>query len=164
MKRTFAVGALTAALALTATSFAGADPATVGPTGYKGLHMGQSAADGEATGLLVDKQPDGACTRYYLAPSEGGQDRAGGVWFDRNQGLVLLSGTDRTHTPEGITVDSTLDQVRHAYPDLVQLPPPEDHVYTTEVPGHPNLHYRFAISNVQTVNDYGINASSLGAC
>lgn len=164
MKRMFTAGALAAAFALTGAVTAGADPATISPDGYKGLHFGQTAAQGEATGLLTSKQVNGACTRYYLKPSEGRENVGGGVWFDRDRGLVLLSGTERTHTPEGITMGSTLDQVRQAYPGVRPLPPPEDYVYTVEIPGHPGLQYRFAVDEQQRVRDYDVNADDLRAC
>lgn len=164
MKRMFAVtGALAAALAFAGTATAGADTATLGPDGYKGLHPGQTTAEAEATGLLVDKQQNGGCTRYYLNPSEGQQNVGGGVWIDQQAGLVLLSGTERTHTPEGITMGSTLDQIRKAYPDLKPVPP-QDFVYDTQVPGHPELHYRFAVDDQQRVRDYDLDTGSLGAC
>jgi len=162
MRKTFAAGALAAALALAGTATAGAGGATIGPDGYKGLHLGQTAAEAEATGLLVDRQP-GECTRYYLNPSEGTQNPGGGVWIDQRVGLVFVSGTERTHTPEGITMGSTLDQVREAYPQLRPVPP-TDYVYTADVPGHPGANYRFAVDEQQRVRDYGVNADDMGTC
>lgn len=162
MERAFAAGALATALALAGAVTAGADTATIGPEGYKGLHLGQTSAEAEATGLLVDEQP-GECTRYYLNPSEGQQNIGGGVWIDRNAGLVFVSGTERTHTPEGITMGSTLEQVRQAYPNLRPVPP-SGYVYTTEVAGHPNANYRFAVDDQQRVRDYGVHADDMGTC
>lgn len=164
MKRAFAAaGVLAAALALTGTAATAGTDTNLGPHGYKGLQIGQNTTEAEATGLLVDKQVQGDCTRYYLDPAEGKQHPGGGVWVDKKTGVVLISGTDRTHTPEGITMGSTLDQVRKAYPALKPVPP-QDFVYDTTVPGHPELRYRFAVDEQQRVTDYGLNTPSIGAC
>lgn len=164
MKRAFAAaGVLAAALALTGTAATAGTDTTLGPHGYKGLQIGQTTSEAEATGLLVDKQVNGGCTRYYLNPSEGKQNPGSGVWVDQKAGVVLIGGTDRAHTPEGITMGSTLDQVRKAYPALKPVPP-QDFVYDTAVPGHPELRYRFAVDEHQRVSDYDVNTGDIGAC
>lgn len=134
----------------------------LGPAGYKALHIGMSEAQAKRTGLLVDRQP-GACTAYYLRPSEGKPNPGGGVFIGKGRGIVAISGTDKIHTPEGIGMGSSRGQVASAYPKLRPTPTPPDYVYTTSVPGHSPHKYRFAIVD-GSVTDFGLEAANLGSC
>ena len=128
-----------ATVALATTLLIGGTPAeaqeepTLGPEGYKTLHIGQPGGDAEATGLLVNKQSDG-CDRYYLHPDEGEQNIGSGVFIDPTLGVVVIGGTTESTTPEGVGMGSTLEDVQAAYPDLAPLPP-TDFVYNAQVPG-----------------------------
>lgn len=167
-----AVGVLVATVVLATVVVGGGTPAQaqadapekpiLGPEGYKTLHIGQPGPDAEATGLLVNKQP-GACTFYYLHPDEGEQNIGSGVFIDPTLGVVMIGGTTRSHTPEGIAMGATLEAVRGAYPDVTPVPP-TDFVFSAGVPGHAELRYRFAFNGTGRVSDFALHAENMGAC
>lgn len=178
MKRafTFATGAMlttvlaTTALGPTTAAAAPADTpeptglAQLGPTGYKSLRLGQQQEQAEATGLLVDKQTfASACTMYYLRPEEGQQNVGSGVWIDDQRGVVMISTTDRSRTPENIGLGSTLKQARAAYPKLRQNPE-TDFVYTTPTPGNAHATYALAVDKVDRLADLTLSAEDMGSC
>lgn len=141
-----------------------ADDVVLGPDGYKTLRLGQSQADAEATGLLVDKEPGQTCVFYRLRPEEGQQHPGSGVFVDPAKGVVMIGGTDRSHTPEGIKLRSAKDQVKAAYPDLSPAPP-GDFVFTAAAVGsETGAKYRFAFKPNERVNDFGLENADLGGC
>lgn len=166
MKRAFGVAATIAA----ALTLGGSLPASaestgepiLGPEGYKSLYIGQSGDEAEATGLLVDKRP-GPCDRYYLHPDEGEQNVGSGVFIDPELGVVLIGGTTKSHTPEGIGMGSSLEEIRAAYPDLTPVPP-TDYVYEADVPGFEEHQYRFAVDESDRVTDFVLHAEEAGQC
>lgn len=166
MKRALAAGgALAAAIALTSGSAASvaSDEPILGPEGYKTLELGQSEQEAEATGLLVDRQQPEECILYRLRPEEGKPNPGGGVFVDPQLGVVMIGGTDKIHTPEGIGFGDPLDQVRANYPDLEPVPE-NDFVYTAGVPGHDGLEYRFAVDEADLVSDFSLEGPDGGSC
>lgn len=134
----------------------------LGPDGYKGLRLGQSQQEAEQTGLLVDKQHSPGCDFYYLAPSEGKPNPGSGVFIEPTKGVVVIGGTDKIKTPEGVTIGTTLNQVKAAYPDLEQV---GDYLYETPVPGGSSgERYRIAVNEEQQVSDFALQAADRGTC
>lgn len=157
-----ATGLVLALLGCGAATPAQADGSTLGPSGYKTLHLGQSAADAKATGLLVDEQK-GACDMYYLRPAEGQPNVGGGVWVAPELGVVMISGTSKSHTVEGIGMGDSLAEVRSAYADLRPLAG-SDFVFRAATPGNRDAYYRFAFDADHRVADFSLESADMGAC
>lgn len=162
--------ALTSLVAAAATTalLAGAAQAApggvLGPTGYKGLHLGQSEADAEATGLVLDKEPYKACDYYRMNPSEGQQNPGSGVFISPTEGVQLIGGTTLSHTPEGITLGTPREQVERAYDQLTPVPP-FDWVVVTDVPNEGSGHkYRFAFDENGRVSDFDLETADPRDC
>jgi len=138
--------------------------AVLGPHGYKSLRLGQSEHAAEKTGLLVDKQPAKGCDFYYLKRSEGRPNVGGGVFVDHSRGVVVISGTNRSRTPEGITMGSGLKRVKAAYPGLAPVRH-YDTVYESSVPhGTSGSRYRFAVDEHNRVTDFALEATGRARC
>ena len=164
MRRSLAVvGAVVAALALAGGTAGAAEAPVLGPDGYKDLELGQSEQEAVDTGLLVDREQPGDCIFYRLRPEEGKPNPGGGVFIDPHLGVVMIGGTDKIRTPEGVGFGTPLQEVRESYPDLQQQPG-SDFVYETDVPEHPELQYTFAVDEGELVSDFGLEAPSMGAC
>jgi hypothetical protein len=140
------------------------DARVLGPQGYKKLRLGQSERAAEKTGLLVDKERGSGCDFYYLKRSEGRPNVGGGVFVERSGGVVVISGTDKSRTPEGITMGSSLKEVRAAYPGLSPVGR-YDSVYESSVPhGESGSHYRFSVDENDRVRDFALEATDRGEC
>ena len=167
MRKRFVVAA--SVLAMTfgvagAASAAPADEPVLGPQGYKDLFLGQDEAAAEATGLLVGKQPGEGCDFFDLPASEGRPNVGGGVFVEPSKGVVVITGTDKIRTPEGITMGSKLDEVEGAYPELAPVEP-YDFVYDTPAPGgQAGERYRFAVDEDGLVADFAVEAADRGTC
>ncbi len=167
MKRIIATAATAGLLLLTplgsATASAEAPGGGVlGPTGYKTLHLGQSEHAAEQTGLLVDKKAGGGCAVYHLRPAEGKPNPGGGVFIESRKGVAMITGTNRIHTPEGVTMGTGLDRVKAAYPRLKKI---DDWIFETAVPGGKHgERYRFAFDERNTVSDFALEAADRGRC
>lgn len=164
----------TAAEALTAVdgdSSASAAESTLGPDGYKSLQLGMSEEEAVDTGLLTDGEKVGACTWFYLDPSEGAQNPGAGVVVSPTHGVVSIPGTESTQTPEDITMGSvgtetgsTTEQIEDSYDrytvDKTGLLP----LYTAPTPGNSEAHYLFAIGDDDRVKDMALTADDDGEC
>ncbi|QGK70773.1 hypothetical protein GIY23_15730 [Allosaccharopolyspora coralli] len=164
-KRSVMAGvAVAAACALGGGVAQAADDAVVGPDGYKTLHLGQSLAEAEATGLLVGKQVGENCTYYSLRPEEGQSNPGSGVFVDPAEGVVFIGGTSLSRTPEHVTLGTARSDVEAAYEDLTPVPP-QDWIVETDVPGgEPGSKYRFAFDQAEAVSDFGLRAANTGGC
>jgi hypothetical protein len=112
----------------------------LGPTGLKGLELGQSLEDAQATGLLGPKSSDsGGCGVYELTD-------------DRVTGSVYVSTTvqaimaDPTETPEGVGSGWTIAQAKAAYPDLDEVAAEAGHA-VVPVPGNASATYNLYFSD-----------------
>ncbi|MFE7117104.1 hypothetical protein ACFU99_17005 [Streptomyces sp. NPDC057654] len=167
MKRIIATAATAGLLLLTplgstAASAAAPDGGVLGPDGYKSLHLGQSERAAEQTGLLVDKKGGGGCSVYHLRPSEGKPNPGGGVFIESRKGVAMITGTDRIHTPEGVTMGTSLDRVKAAYPRLKKI---DDWIFETPVPGaRHGQRYRIAFDDQDQVSDFALEAADRGRC
>lgn len=136
----------------------------LGPQGYKKLQLGQSERAAEKTGLLVDKERGSTCDFYYLKRSEGRPNVGGGVFVDRSEGVAVISGTNRSRTPEGVAMGSGLKKVKAAYPGLSPVKH-NDSVYQSPVPhGESGSHYRFSVDEHDKVSDFALEATDTGKC
>ncbi|XVU25338.1 hypothetical protein ACQPZJ_50585 [Actinoplanes sp. CA-054009] len=90
-------------------------PVTVlGPTGLGKLQIGMSHAEAEATGLVVAGEGENGCGSWILdLPNAGGPT----VGYSP-LGVVSIPAYGKVATPEGIRINSSLDAVERAYPDL----------------------------------------------
>ncbi len=163
-RNVLAVVAVAATCALGGGVAQAADDAVVGPDGYKTLHLGQSLAEAEATGLLVGKQVGENCTYYSLRPEEGQSNPGSGVFIDPAEGVVFIGGTSLSRTPEDITLGTTRSDVEAAYENLTPVPP-HDWIVETDVPDdEAGSKYRFAFDEAGSVSDFGLRASETGGC
>lgn len=108
-------GALTLSLAVSAPASA-AEP-KLGPYGYGKLKIGQTKAQARKTGLITIKRKDG-CTGFDLKAHRTPRDQVGG-YISEKYGVVAIFATAKAmRTPRGITLGSTKNQVKKAYPSL----------------------------------------------
>lgn len=161
------IGTAVAALALSplgaSASAAPSDDRTIGPAGYKDLRLSMPEYRASSTGLLTDRQDNGQCNFYYLRSSEGKPNPGGGVFVSETNGVVMIAGTDKTHTPEGIGFGTPFHQVDDAYPELTPADG-MDWIFETSVPGNPDAKYRFAFSESGKVSDFALTAKDTGGC
>ncbi|MFL6142749.1 MAG: hypothetical protein ACJ72N_12890 [Labedaea sp.] len=90
----------------------------IGPSGYAGLTLGMTAAQAEATGLLVpNAQPlsSKGCKGYDYkgAPS---QPNHYAVLISETRGLVRVAGRADAVTPEGLVVGASESDLKRLYP------------------------------------------------
>ncbi|HVX43391.1 MAG TPA: DUF4232 domain-containing protein [Mycobacteriales bacterium] len=147
------------------------DDKTVGPYGYKGLQLGMSKQEAEQTGLITDPEKIGACTWYYLKPSEGKPNPGDGVVISPTRGVVNIPGTDVTHTPEGISMGSISDhagstdaQIAAVYPQRTVDPDQPFTVYDAPAPGNASAHYVLAMGDDHRVKDMSLASNDGGGC
>lgn len=164
----------TAAEALTAVdggSSSAAEESTLGPDGYKSLQLGMTEEEAVDTGLLTEPQEIGACTWFYLDPSEGAQNPGAGVVVSPTRGVVSIPGTESTQTPEGITMGavgtetgSTTGQIEDGYDRYAVDKTGPVPLYTAPTPGNSEAHYLFAIGDDDRVKDMALTADDDGEC
>jgi len=121
--------------------------------GYGALKLGMPEAAAEATGLLTDREP-GKCDAYYFVPAEGSMPRSSGVFISPASGVNRIGATSKTRTPQEIWRGSTLDDLRDAYPGLVQ-DSGQDWIYRAPAPGNTAAEYSFVVENNQ-VEDFAL--------
>ncbi|MEV4130015.1 hypothetical protein [Nocardia sp. NPDC049707] len=89
-------------------------PTVLGPLGFGKLRLGMSRSEAEATGEIAtfdDTDDPPGCGRYTA--------RAGWQGFtNKGEIVAIMPGRLPIRTPEGITVGSTVDEVRATYPAL----------------------------------------------
>ncbi|MQA10927.1 MAG: hypothetical protein GEU98_20700 [Pseudonocardiaceae bacterium] len=158
-----AIAAIAVAPLSGSASAAQVDENAVGPHGYQDLQLNMPENQANATGLLVDRQAEGKCHYYYLRPSEGKPHPGSGVFVSETKGVVMIGGTDQTHTPEGLGFGDHFAEVKAAHPTLHSTDDPS-WVYTAPVPGNPDAQYRFAFSEEGTVSDFGLEAKDMAEC
>lgn len=175
--------AVLAALGLMATATAGQahaqgpedatsqDERTLGPNGYQTLKLGMSKKEAVATGLITDPEKVGDCTWYYLKPSEGAPNPGNGVVISPTRGVVNILGTDKMHTPEGITMGSvdddegsTADEIENSYLKYTVDKTGPVTTYTAPAPGNKEAHYLFALGDGDKVKDMALATDDDGGC
>ncbi|WP_144121900.1 hypothetical protein [Catellatospora sichuanensis] len=126
-----------------------ADALLLGPTGYGRLRLGMTQAQAAATKLitpLAGKQS--GCYRYaHLvgSPATGEHDIAGRLFFSETLGLAAIYAYSGVKTPEGITVGSTFDELRRAYPSWESVSGDKDGRGYVRVPGNAEAIYRIEV-------------------
>lgn len=87
----------------------------LGPSGYGALRLGMSFQAAKATGMLAGAgTPPTSCTEYLL--KEGASEIAA-VYISPTDGILRFTARG-AHTPQEITVGSSMAQLRAAYPNL----------------------------------------------
>ena len=122
----------------------------LGPDGFGKVKLGMTTAQALATAQIgMDRGGLPAC---HTATETGAvPGRGGGVWISTALGVAKIGSFRGVRTPQGIGLRASLDEVRHAYPDVrveterdmgdgaIDM---DDH-YRASVPGNPNAGYRF---------------------
>jgi hypothetical protein len=117
----------------------------IGPTGFRGLTLGQSLEDAQATGMLnPTPEVNGGCSIYELVSD----DRVTGHVYV-NAGTVQAIEANPTQTPQGVGPGWTFAQVHTEYGEFSEGGP---YVLVT-VPGNPYAHFhlKFTDGKVTTV-------------
>lgn len=90
----------------------------IGPTGLGTLKIGMTVSQAKATGLITNYEaydgPEGC--GYSKLKGAGGS--AGAVTHSPQLGVVAIQGYGKMHTPEGIGLGDTLDEVKQTYSDF----------------------------------------------
>jgi len=127
----------------TNTSTPGLAFPVLGPTGFRGLELGQTLEEAQATGVLGDEDPAiGRQCDYYHLMVDG-----------QAAGWVLVSDTvqaidsDALQTPEGIGAGSTLDQAAAAYPDVGDQFVTQNGRAIVAAPGNDNARYNLRFTD-----------------
>ena len=95
----------------------------IGPQGSGDLQMGMTVAQLEATGLvtMLPAPADSNCVPFtvdtWLADDPRSLSQVDG-YVSRKLGLAILIAQPEMHTPEGISIGSTVAEVRTAYGEL----------------------------------------------
>jgi len=142
-----ALGVATFAL-VNAVPAAAVDSSVLGPNGYGAISVGMSVARAKATGKVGS--PVGGtdlCRGYNWAYSSGPV-----LIMSTKYGVYSVPGTaPGAHTPEGIKVGSTEDEVRAAYPDAVSGPHNTVIQYAVPTKKNPANQYVFGVRDGQVV-------------
>ncbi|HEX2772843.1 MAG TPA: hypothetical protein VHN18_10490 [Micromonosporaceae bacterium] len=122
----------------------------LGPEGIGALKLGMTRAQAEATGVVApfENKPN-SDTCLWRSQLRGAAAGKGVVLHSEDLGVATLDAYDGVQTPEGITLGSSLAEVRRAYPDWR---------YNTDVgrgdakvPGNDRAVYRIAIAGGNVV-------------
>lgn len=136
------------------TTAAAADPSTLGPQGFGAVKLGASAADLTGAGLKVEDsaQGDKACPK--VASIELPDGNFANVVISTKNGVSVIEATGPMHTPEGVKIGSTLDEVKKAYPQLKNLLGNENNggANAAAVPGNPEASYQMFITNAKVTS------------
>ncbi|TCO64544.1 hypothetical protein [Actinocrispum wychmicini] len=108
-------------------------PTTLGPTGLGSFVLGMSEADLVATNQVTPSTSTASCAGYTV---NGRTDVT--LTVSKKNGLVGIAVHGSTHTPEGIGIGATEDQIRAKYPSYSGG--------VTPVPGNSSARYKFDLS------------------
>jgi hypothetical protein len=130
-----------------ATPDPSADP-VLGPDGFGAYKLGMSPKDATAAGLVVtdtSRAGEAACPYGSSIQRPGG--RFALLKYSVKHGLSVIEAKGDMHTPEGIKVDSTLAEVKKAYPKLTNPlgDPHNNGENLAPVPGNPKAKYRIFV-------------------
>ncbi|MBP2473707.1 hypothetical protein JOF53_002579 [Crossiella equi] len=127
--------------------------------GYRSLRLGMGEAEAMATGLLTGEDTSGVCRFYRFVHTEGSQPKTSGVFISPTNGVVMIGGTSKMLTPQGVWRGSELADLRDAYP-VLRRDRLCDWIYRAAAPGNPRAHYWFTVEGGR-VTDFGLQASEL---
>ncbi|GGQ27892.1 hypothetical protein [Streptosporangium pseudovulgare] len=109
-----------------------------GPYGYGGVRLGMTPKQAEATRKIVRKRGASQCSGWDLKAHPTGRDSVG-LYISKKLGVALIAAPKGAKTPEGITIGSTMKQVKKAYPRLDTT----GNYPVAAVPGNPKALYYF---------------------
>jgi hypothetical protein len=113
----------------------------VGPDGVEDVLLGMSEEAAAKAGLLGEPRHDGSgCTFAWRDDASGTYAVTADV--RPGVGVVSVSATTDTVTPEGVGTRSTVDEVRAAYPDAID----QKTAWMAPVPGRPDRSYWFLLA------------------
>ena len=127
----------------------------LGPDGFGQVKLGMTLNQAMATGQLT-RNPIGDGEDCRIAVETGTVPaHGGGVWVSGKYGVVKIEAYPGVSTPQGITLGSSLDDLKRAYPDVAvetdrdmsngQVVIEMDDHYRSKVPGNPQANYRFFV-------------------
>lgn len=142
-----ALGAATFAL-VTAVPAAAGDNSVLGPDGYGAIKVGMSVADAKATGKVgTPVGGNDLCRGYNWAYSDGPV-----LIMSTRYGVYSVPGTaPGAHTPEGVKVGSTPQEILAAYPDAVAGHRNTVDTYTVPTKKNPATQYTFGVRDGHVV-------------
>ncbi|GAA3435236.1 hypothetical protein [Kutzneria kofuensis] len=122
---------------VTAGTASASDDSVLGPNGFGAIKVGMSVAQAKATGKVgAPVGGNDLCRGYNWAYSPGPV-----LIMSTKYGVYAVPGTaPGAHTPEGIKIGSTPDEVLAAYPDAV--------------PGHHNTVDTYTVPTSNPANQY----------
>ncbi|MEC3980425.1 hypothetical protein [Amycolatopsis sp. H20-H5] len=112
--------------------------------GFGQLKLGMTEADAAKQGATLTKRETSEPCVYYDV-SGAGVPPGGSVAISPGNGLVIVVPAMPAHTPEGIGVGSTKDEVLATYPGA------SDTTSAVAAPAGPTSTYRFALTPAETV-------------
>ncbi|GID96328.1 hypothetical protein Adi01nite_57400 [Amorphoplanes digitatis] len=137
----------------------------IGPFGVGALKLGMNRKQAEATGLItkwVASAPAGCSVTAHLRDRDRNPGDAdvdgdeGNIFYSKERGIQAIDAHVGLHTPEGIKLGSSLDQVKTAYPDWWDADADADAEGNgqdlVDVPGNPRAVYQIAINEFTVVH------------
>jgi hypothetical protein len=133
-------GSATEQLALSAGPATAGSADVLGPVGWRGLNLRMSEPRAITTGMLGRRTgPATPCQQW----STKRPDTVAGVYISRRLGVAAISAAPgaAVHTPEGMTIGWTPDQVTRTYPGVSPEVPGGTPRFVP-VPHNPQARYR----------------------
>jgi len=116
----------------------------IGPTGIRGLRLGQTLEEAQATGLLSPTAEESRGCQVYEMVSD---DRLTGRVYV-NGGTVQIIDANPVQTPQGVGPGWTLAQVHEVYGDFTDTGPDS----LIAVPGNPYAHFHLRFVDGKVVS------------
>lgn len=134
----------------------------LGPDGFGLIKLGMRRDDVEATGEFVYHGKSSKCSLGQVAGTK--VNGGGSVIVSDTYGVAEIQIYQGVRTPEGVSLGSSLDQVRDAYRDTKVETGREvgdggtemDDHYRASVPGNPNASYRIFVDKNRKVDDLSL--------
>lgn len=123
----------------------------LGPDGFIELRMGMTRQEALATGRIRVGESANGCTGFYLAMYGDGSGLGPHGYFSED-GLAIVHAQGGMHTPEGVVLGTSMDELQRTYPALRR----SDGFWV--VPASDEADYFFVIED-EAVNFFGLASS-----